>query len=303
MTPEATGTPEMATADFTIEGEHFHLGFRVTVPTGPTKVSDLLPVARALSDAVVREMCQVVEGAGERISCTEGCGACCRNLVAISEVEARRIRDVVEQLPEPRCATIRARFAEGRRSLERAGLLEKLQAAERWTSADYTALVGSYFQQGIPCPFLEEETCSIYQERPITCREYLVISPPAYCTRLGSEGVQRVRLPLRVFNAVARWQVPPQEHFLERWVPLILALEWAAAHPDDPPPKPGLALLQELLAHLGSEGQFDYPQDSGFRPSPIAGKNAICAEPDVLPDRGSHFHCTKPNGVAGSPGG
>jgi hypothetical protein len=62
--------------------------------------------------------------------------------------------------------------------------------------------------------------------------------------------VQRVRLPLRVFNAVARWQVPPQEYFLERWVPLILAPEWAEAHPDDPPPKSGPELLRELLDHL-----------------------------------------------------
>ena len=252
MTPESTGSPEMARADFTIEGEHFRLTFRVTVPAGPVEVSDLLPVARALSDAVVRETCQVVEEAGEKISCTRGCGACCRNLVAISEVEARRIRDAVAKLPEPRCSTVRARFAEARQRLERAGLLEKLQAADLWTSADYTALVGIYFQQGIPCPFLEEESCSIYEERPITCREYLVTSPPEYCARLGSEGVRRVRLPLRVFNAVARWQVPPQGHFLERWVPLILAPEWAEAHPDDPPPKPGLELLRELLAHLSN---------------------------------------------------
>jgi Fe-S-cluster containining protein len=241
----------MTSADFTIEGEHFRLTSRVTVPAGPAQVRDLLPVARALSDAVVRETCQMVEGAGERISCTKGCGACCRNLVAISEVEARRIRDVVESLPKPLRSRVRARFAEARQRLERAGLLEKLQAADRWTNADYAALVGGYFQQGIPCPFLEEESCSIYPERPITCREYLVTSPPECCARVGSEGVRRVRLPLRVFNAVARWQVPPQEHFLERWVPLILAPEWAEAHPDDPPPKPGLELLRDLLAHLG----------------------------------------------------
>src|SRR5262249_61904401 len=100
-------------------------------------------------------------------------------------------------------------------------------------------------------PFLEEESCSISQERPITCREYLVTSPAENCAKLGDAGVRRVRLPLRVFNAVARWQVPPQEHFLERWVPLILAPEWAEAHPEDPPPRPGPELLRDLLDHLG----------------------------------------------------
>lgn len=250
MTPEPAGPPMLVSAEFTIEGEDFRLTSRVTVPAGPTRVSDLLPVARALSDAVVRETSQAVEGAGEKVSCKKGCGACCRNLVAISEVEARRIRAVVEQLPEPRRDTIRARFSEARERLERAGLLDELQAVHRVTSEDYSTLVGTYFQERIACPFLEDESCSIYDERPITCREYLVTSPPEHCARLGSEGVRRVRLPLRVFNAVARWQVPPPEHFLERWVPLILAPEWAAAHPDDPPPKPGPELLRELLDHL-----------------------------------------------------
>ena len=93
-------------------------------------------------------------------------------------------------------------------------------------------------------------------ERPITCREYLVTSPAEYCAQPGSKGVRRVKLPLQVFNAVARWQVPPLEHIFERWVPLILAPEWADAHPDDPPPKPGVELLRDLLDHL-HDGQGD----------------------------------------------
>lgn len=251
MMPEPAGPAPLASAEFTIEGEDFSLKSRVTVPAGPARVSDLLPVARALSDAVMRATSRAVEEAGEKISCKKGCGACCRNLVAISEVEARRIRAVVEQLPEPRRDTIRARFAEARQRLERAGLLDKLQAADQATDEDYTTLASTYFQEGIACPFLEAESCSIYDERPITCREYLVTSPPENCARLGSEGVRRVRVPLRMFNAVARWQVRPTEHFLERWVPLILAPEWAEAHPDDPPPRPGPELLRELLHHIG----------------------------------------------------
>jgi Fe-S-cluster containining protein len=250
MTPESSKPPQMTNVEFAIKGEHFCLQSRVTVPAGPARLSDLLPMARALSDAVVRETCRAVEEEGEKISCRKGCGACCSNLVAISEVEARRIRDLVEGLPEPRRSVIRARFAEARQRLEQAGLLETLSEPERWTAEVYAELVGIYFAQDIPCPFLEEGSCSIYDERPITCREYLVTSPPEYCARLGSEGVKRVPLPLRVFPAVARWQVPPTEHFLERCVPLILAPEWAEAHPENPPPKPGPELLRELLSYL-----------------------------------------------------
>ena len=60
-------------------------------------------------------------------------------------------------------------------------------------------------------------------------------------------------------SAVARWQVPPGEHIVERWVPLILAPEWAEAHPDEPPPQPGPELLRELLGHLSGRGKADAP--------------------------------------------
>jgi Fe-S-cluster containining protein len=262
MTPESSGSRQMATTEIAIEARDWKLKARVTVPLGPTRISDLLPLARALSDGIVSESCKAVAASGEKISCKKGCGACCNNLVAISEVEARRIRDVIENLAEPRRAEIRARFADARQRLERAGLLEKLQQADRWSDDDYTTLVGTYFQQGIPCPFLEDGCCSIYDERPITCREYLVTSPPEHCAKLGSADVRRVRLPLTVFNAVARWQAPPAEHFLERCVPLILAPEWAETHRDEPPAQPGPDLLRELINHLTHSAPKDSP-DAG----------------------------------------
>jgi Fe-S-cluster containining protein len=210
-----------------------------------------------MSDAIVGETVQGLTQAGEPVSCTAGCGACCRQLVAISEVEARRLRHVVDALPEPRRSTVRARFAEAERRLAEAGLLQDLQQAEQLSDTEYRALTIAYFAQHLACPFLDEESCSIYAERPLTCREYLVTSPAAYCAQPTTEAVHRVQIPLPVFNAVARWQVAPSAHVLERWVPLILAPTWAVAHPDDPPPRPGVELLRELLDHLTGRGVLD----------------------------------------------
>jgi Fe-S-cluster containining protein len=250
VTSENNNTREIATVSFTIEGADFQMRSQVTVPLGPVTLGDLLPFARALSDAVVSETCRRIEEVEGRVSCTKGCGACCNNFVVISEAEARLIRKVVERLSEPQRSVLRSRFDKAQAKLRAVGLLEKLRTADRWSDEDYRILVAAYFYQQIPCPFLEEESCSIYQERPIVCREYLVTSPPEHCSGLGSEGVQRVELSMRVFNAVARCQITPQGHFLERVVPLILALEWAEAHPDDSPSKAGPELLRELLALL-----------------------------------------------------
>lgn len=244
---------EMINAEFALEGEDLSFRSRVAIPKGPTNVSELLPLARALADAVVRETCKALNDAGESVSCKAGCGACCNNLVAISEVEARRIAQVISEMPEPRRTVVRERFTTAKRQFEQAGLLKKLKHSDRWTDQEYGEMVGAYFAVGVPCPFLEDGSCSIYEERPITCREYLVTSPPENCAEIGSEGVRRVRLPLRVFNAVARWQVPPLQHIVERWIPLILAPDWAELHPQEPPPKDGPELLRELLEHLSGK--------------------------------------------------
>ena len=72
----------------------------MSVPAGPTRLVELLPLVQHLANTVVAAAVEDVVEQGESISCKKGCGACCRQLVPISQVEARRIRDLVEEMPE-----------------------------------------------------------------------------------------------------------------------------------------------------------------------------------------------------------
>ena len=226
---------------------------KVTVPAGPTRLRQMLPLVQALSDRIVDATTRAVESHGDKISCQKGCGACCRHLVFISEMEARHIRDVIERLPEPRRTLVRLRFGQARTRLEKAGLIDSLLHPEKWTQQVYQALANRYFQQQVACPFLEEESCSIHPDRPITCREYLVTSPAAHCADPTRNPIKRVRLPVRIFNALARSDEPSTGQFLEAGIPLILAPEWAEAHPEDPPPRPGPELLRSLLKNMRNQ--------------------------------------------------
>ena len=38
-----------------------------------------------------------------------------------------------------------------------------------------------YFELNIPCPFLKNNSCSVYEHRPQTCRLFMSISEPQYC--------------------------------------------------------------------------------------------------------------------------
>ena len=77
-------------------------------------------------------------------------------------------------------------------------MIEELRHPERIGKEERTPLALSYFRLGIPCPFLEEESCSIHPDRPLSCREYLVTSAPIHCAEQAPDKVQGVRLDAMV---------------------------------------------------------------------------------------------------------
>jgi len=174
---------------------------------------------------------------GRETSCRAGCGACCRQLVVISVIEAESLARLVAQMPEERAAVIRGRFAEAVKRLEEAGLLDAPDApGERpLIVRDMGELAISrmdvarrYFALGIPCPFLEAESCGIHADRPMVCREYHVTSLAEDCALLCQKQVARVESPLHVGDALARTAAGTMgtEVFT---IPLVLSLEWSAA--------------------------------------------------------------------------
>lgn len=227
----------------------------ISAPAGPRRLIQLLPLANALSDAVTGMAKQALEKQGEEISCRKGCAACCRSMVPISEVEARRLHELVESLPEPRRSQIVTRFAEVLRRLDQAGLLDKLRTRDEWTDLENKEVQVEYFRQVIACPFLEDESCTIYGNRPASCREFLVTSPADKCALPTNEEVRIVKLPFRVMSALARFDTDSPTAEQIRWVPLVLALEWAIEHPDTCPPRPGPELTRELFQHVADQGE------------------------------------------------
>jgi Fe-S-cluster containining protein len=249
MSADAASQPESVTAtlDLTIAGRPGRL--EIPVPTAPMRAVELLPLLQSLTDTLVNIATENVEADGARVSCRKGCGACCRQLVPISEIEVESIRRVVGELPEARRATVIARFVEARRRLEASGLYEPLQAAQRIAREDLAPLGIAYFEQGIACPFLEDESCSIHADRPLSCREYLVVSPAVNCTKPSPSTIELVPMPLKVSNA-AKHLESPRPGVVPSWIPLILALEWPVTVRESVAPMPGTAMMVNVLTHL-----------------------------------------------------
>ena len=154
-------------------------------------------------------------------------------LVPVSAPEAFGLRDMVAALPEARRDTIRGRLADATARLEQAGLLAQLrQVAETdrpITDEMMEPINRAYYTLKLPCPYLENEACSIYEDRPAACRELLVTSPAEWCQDMVNKPIRSVPVPIRVSTILGLlWSNltvgPP------RLIPLPLALDWADRH-------------------------------------------------------------------------
>jgi Fe-S-cluster containining protein len=209
----------------------------------------LLPVFQGLTDLVVGVAEREAARQGQCVSCRKGCGACCRQLVPVSAVEARALARFVAELPAPRRLQVQERFGEAVRRLDAAGLLTRLRHPRQELGRQLRPLGLDYFRQGVACPFLEDESCSIHRDRPLACREYLVTSPAAECARPTPERVHCLPLPARASDALRSLDREASADEAA-WTPLVLALEYAAAHPAEPGSRPAPALLGDFFAQL-----------------------------------------------------
>jgi Fe-S-cluster containining protein len=191
---------------------------------------------------------------GAQLSCREGCGACCRQAVPITPVEARVLAEWLDALPEERQRVLRERFRQAAARLEETGVAEAARELARGGSEAAHELGLRYFALGIACPFLEEERCTIHENRPLRCREYLVVSPAEKCAHPRTKEVEGIRPPVMLSHILGRWDTNGEAQPFEL---ILLAMlgEWAARHPveEDRPHRTAPEMLQEFLRGFATD--------------------------------------------------
>ncbi|MCZ2390956.1 MAG: YkgJ family cysteine cluster protein [Acidobacteria bacterium] len=250
---------EWITGNFTLRVHGEPIEMEVTVPTAKVRPTRMLPLFEKMASSVVDACVAVVEGEGKKISCKAGCGACCRQAVPISEVEAYRIAEIVDAMPPERQAVIRQRFAEALAHFRKIKWFDELiglkdmayEGSPEFSPEKYAEVVTKYMKQGYACPFLENESCSIHADRPAVCREYLVTSPAENCVDPRADTIEKVPIFLRPSKALLKFG---KTETTENWssVMLIEALDLVENNPDRLETKTGPEWTEEFFKALAS---------------------------------------------------
>jgi Fe-S-cluster containining protein len=238
--------------NFTLTVGPGRLDASVVVPRGPVTLTQILPALQTLSSNIMASTTRLVEAEGLKVSCRAGCGACCRQLVALNIFEAEALAEWVRTLPQEQQDALARRFDSALIALRDKGLLDRLNP-ETWVldSREMTDLSIDYLHARVACPFLVDESCSIHPIRPLICREYLVTSPPEFCVDPSRDKVAGVPVPVRLSRTMFR--IGAQlEGGRCGWIPLVFLFAWmrGGRRPGDAIRGDGPELLYEVVKRL-----------------------------------------------------
>jgi Fe-S-cluster containining protein len=268
MTEPSSNPPETVTVEFAVGLGDGKFTATAVVPAGQTNLTQILPVIQSLENSLIAGVASQLGETGRSISCKAGCGACCRQIVPLSIFEAEALTAWIRSLPESRQQQLAERFHQALTKLTAAGLIERMVNEDWLANTDFAAQLGlDYLYARVPCPFLEDESCSIHPFRPLICREYIVTSPPEHCFDPSTLQAVPVRLPLhfsRVLNGIGA----ELEHGTRGWIPLVFLFAWmkAGAHPGEAVAGSGPQVLYEFVkrldqAHLPAPGAGPPPEN------------------------------------------
>lgn len=229
----------------------------LSLPVKRVKPDRMLPVLQKITDKFAKTAVEAFVKEEENVSCKMGCAMCCRHPVPLAETEVYQIAELVEKLPETRRNEIKQRFAESCEKLKEIDWFERLENAYQLDSAaksdELKKLAIEYFAEYIDCPFLEKESCTIYHERPLACREFLVTSPAENCQNPSPENIKHVDLKFKISSILPKlWKTESLNN--RDILTMVYALEWSQKNPNRFPAKSGEEWLREFFNYFGKGG-------------------------------------------------
>lgn len=172
----------------------FPIRFCVDIAGDYARLADMVPLARMVCDTLLNIHLAISARHGYPPSCRKKCTACCHYLVPLSLPEVFRLRREFSSMPADYRIPILKSCIHASIKILRQDITEP-EINENTSLAHISKW---YSGLDIPCPLLSDGLCSIYQQRPLACREYYVSSPPAWCRDSIDCEPRSIRMPFSI---------------------------------------------------------------------------------------------------------
>lgn len=215
---------------------HLQVGVKDTQAT----LADIVPAARVLSSRIVETTMKRLRDIGISVACHKGCAACCSYyLVSISVPELFRLMQETAMMPVERRRDTVDSFSKVAKRINRY-LVERIAFKKRTNTETNSQvltfeLIGKeleklsdwYSKQKSPCPFLRNKLCTIYEQRPVTCREFVVVGTTP-CQLDEADTKRRMETPIRPVRMVDALQLLASqlEDTSRESIPLPCLFDW-----------------------------------------------------------------------------
>jgi Fe-S-cluster containining protein len=204
--------------------------FRVGVADEQARLADIVPLARAISTKLALTVIDDLSKNGQSVSCHKSCSACCNYLIPLSVPEVFCLREELVSMSAGASSRIlRSCLATAERILDRRLRKSYLEGFSKSGQPQMNQVSKWYAGLELACPFLSDGLCTLYEQRPIACREHMVTSSPRTCKSEESNEPEVVRMPVSVLDALGQFAADLEQSDVEA-VMLPLALPWAQSN-------------------------------------------------------------------------
>ena len=179
---------------------------------------DYIWIKKRILKELKAEQLQTVSNNGEKITCQKGCSYCCLLYVQASLQECEAIVYYLYH-NEAALSIFLGNYTGWRKKLRQNGDIFK-KCAQLWldkaapgaseeTSRALEEEAKRYQEQNLPCPFLHNNLCLIYEVRPYTCAGMVATTSPECCNPASPNKpkVYQTRTPAIIDNSFYYRQV------------------------------------------------------------------------------------------------
>jgi Fe-S-cluster containining protein len=206
--PAAGSGPNAGTINLDLDILDEHLHFRIGVGDERVALADIVPVAHQISARIAEVVIARNRREGIDIACRKGCGHCCHShLVPLAVPEAFRLTEYMYSRPRDlRDAMLRLCLRAARDILNEEPpefIVPRAETDSNDSSGFLSDLSKWYVGLGVSCPFLSENICTIYENRPSACRDYFVYGGSNACVN-ADVTAERVEMPVQMVEVLGQ---------------------------------------------------------------------------------------------------